>query len=151
MYKFPFTGLACDDNNGRSSIARRRRGEVFVSHRNGSRLRALNQCDPRHPSRDSMMIIQRRNVIIGQSQHTAQDGRVRVSDQRDSISTRGTTRIQVGGRRALKQFFPSLSLSLSFAPNVPLHFIAFAWVHVYTPGACDRRSLKSAARLPTVT
>lgn len=46
------------------------------------------------------MIIQRRNVIIGQSQHTAQDGRggIRVSDQRDSISTRGTTRIQVGGR-----------------------------------------------------
>lgn len=112
MYKFPFTGLACDDNNGRSSIARRRRGEVFVSHRNGSRLRALNQCDPRHPSRDFMMIIQRRNVIIGQSQHTAQDGRVRVSDQRDSISTRGTTRIQVGGRRAVKQFFPSLSLPL---------------------------------------
>lgn len=62
-------------------------------------------------------------------------GGIRVSDQRDSISTRGTTRIQVGGRRALKQFFPSLSLPLilSFAPNVPLHFIAFARAHVYTP------------------
>lgn len=122
---------------------------MFVSHRNGSRLRALNQCDPRHPSRDSMMIIQRRNVIIGQSQHTAQDGRVlRVSDQRDSISTRGTTRIQVGGRRALKQFFLSLSLSHSrpMFHRILLHLHGYTYTRIHS-----RRSLKSAARLPTVT
>lgn len=47
-----FRGARCDDNNGRAREYRRRGGiAVFVSHRNGSRLRALNQCNPRHPSR----------------------------------------------------------------------------------------------------
>lgn len=74
---------------------------------------------------------------------------VRVSDQHDSMSTRGK-RIQVGARPAPKQFSASHVQCPTAFYCICMGTRTFACVCVCVR-ACLCRSLKSAARLPTLS